>query len=104
MSGQGTYFYADSGRYWYGLQPSVARLARHQAEQLRQDALDEVHTEIVRRLRELRRERSAFRFVHAAPGNSADVPDEPTVQLVVLGPDKPHTAASGESSALGRRP
>ncbi len=60
MSGQGTYFYADTGRYWYGLQPSVARLARHQAEQLRQDALDEVHAEIVRRLGALRLERSAF--------------------------------------------
>ncbi len=29
------------------------------------------------------------------------MPDYPTVQLVVLGPDKPHTAASDESSALG---
>jgi predicted AAA+ superfamily ATPase len=101
LSGQGTYFYADTGRYWYGLQPSVGRLARDRAEQLRRDALDEIHADIVRRLRTLQRERSAFRFVHPAPGNSADVPDEPAVRLVVLGPDEPHAAGSTESTALG---
>jgi predicted AAA+ superfamily ATPase len=101
MSRQGTYFYADAGRYWYGLQPSVGRLARDRAEQLRRDALDEIHAEIVRRLRALQRARSAFRFVHPAPRSSADVPDEPAVRLVVLGPDRPHAAGSTESTALG---
>jgi hypothetical protein len=100
MSGQGTYFYTDTGRYWYGLQPSVARLARDQAEQFRQNQLDEVHAEIVRRLHAFQRERSAFHFVHPDPGSSADVPDDPVVRLVVLGPDKAHTVGSYESSAL----
>lgn len=100
MSGQGTYFYADAGRYWYGLQPSVARLVRDQAEQLRRDDLAKVHAEIIRRLRIMQRDRSAFRLMHPAPASSADVPDDPTVRLVVLSPDKPHTVGSGESSAL----
>lgn len=100
MSGQGTYFYTDAGRYWYGLQPSVTRLARDRAEQLRRDAFDEINAEIVRRLRALQREPSAFRHVHLAPSNPGDVSDEPAVRLVVLGPDKPHVTGSMESIAL----
>jgi hypothetical protein len=99
MSGA-TYFYADAGRYWYGLQPTVGRLARERAEQLRSEAREEITAEIVRRLRDLQRAPGMFRGVHPAPGSSADVPDEPSVRLAVLGPDQPHLPGSDDSAAL----
>jgi hypothetical protein len=52
LSAQATYLYADQGRYWYGVQPSVAQVARTRAERLLTEAHDDVHAEIVRRLRE----------------------------------------------------
>lgn len=95
-----TYFYAEAGRYWYGLQPTVGRLARDRAWQLLNEAHEEVTGEIVRRLRDLQRTPGAFRGVHPSPATSADVPDEATVRLVVLGPDQPHLAGSDDSAAL----
>jgi len=95
-----TYFYADAGRYWYGLQPTVGRLARERAEQLRAEAHEEITAEVVRRLRDLQRAPGAFRGVHPAPGSSNDVPDEPSVRLAVLGPDQPHLPGSDDSAAL----
>ena len=91
-----TYFYAEAGRYWYGLQPTVGRLARERAGQLLNEAREEITAEIVRRLRGLQRAPGAFRGVHPA----SDVPDDPTVRLVVLGPDQPHLSGSDDSAAL----
>ena len=95
-----TYFYAEAGRYWYGLQPTVSRLARDRAGQLLNEAREEISAEIVRRLRDLQRAPGSFRGIHPAPATSADVPDEPTVRLVILGPDQPHLVGSDDSAAL----
>lgn len=100
MPGQMTYFYADAGRYWYAVQPTVGRLARERAEQLLNEARDEIHAEIVRRLRMLQRDPGDFRGVHPAPATPGDVPDDSAARLVVLGPALPHLAHSDDSSAL----
>jgi uncharacterized protein len=99
LSARATYLYADQGRYWYGVQPSVAQVARTRAERLLTEARDDVHAEILRRLRE-ERDRGEFAGVHIAPATSGDVPDEQQVRLVVLGPVVPHVARSEESAAL----
>lgn len=98
LSDQATYLYVDKGRYWYALQPSVARLAQDRADQLHPHAVDD---EILRRLRatETLRDRGDFVRVHACPATSADVPDEPETRLVVLGPDHPHAARDQGSPA-----
>jgi predicted AAA+ superfamily ATPase len=99
LSARATYLYADQGRYWYGVQPSVAQVARTRAERLLAEAQDDVHAEILRRLRE-ERDRGELAGVHIAPATSGDVPDEQEVRLVVLGPATPHVARSEESAAL----
>ncbi len=99
LSARATYLYADQGRYWYGVQPSVAQVARTRAERLLTEARDDVHTEIIRRLRE-ERDRGEFAGVHIAPATSGDVPDETEARLVLLGPGTPHVARSAESAAL----
>ena len=100
LSGRATFLYASGGRYWYGVQPSVARIARDRAERYLTQARDEVHDELSRRLRDLQREPGDFRGVHPAPATTADVPDEAEVRLVILGPDRPHLARSEDSAAL----
>ncbi|MGH8893979.1 MAG: ATP-binding protein, partial [Actinomycetes bacterium] len=98
LSGRATYLYASGGRYWYGTQPGVTRLAAELAERLLTHDRDAVHHEIERRLHET--DRGAFAAVHVAPRSAADVPDDAEVRLVVLAPTDPHIARSEESAAL----
>ena len=51
LADRATYFYVGSGRYWYGTQPGVARLARDRAERLLAGARHEVQDAIEARLR-----------------------------------------------------
>lgn len=100
LSGRATYLYADGGRYWFGVQPSVARVARDRAERYLNHQRDELHLEIVRRLRSVQSEPGEFRAVHPPASSTADVPDEAETRLVILGPDHPHIARSDNSAAL----
>jgi predicted AAA+ superfamily ATPase len=100
LTGRATYLYGDAGRYWYGLQPSVARVARDRAERYLTQGRDGLESQIVRRLADDGRQRGDFAAVHPAPQTSSDVSDVAEVRLVVLGPDRPHVARSSDSSAL----
>lgn len=101
LADRASHFYVGSGRYWYGTQPGVARLARDRAERLLAGDRHEVHDEIVARLRRAERERGdAFAGVHAVPGGPADVADVAEARLVILGPQRPHVARSDDSQAL----
>ncbi len=81
-----TYLYQDSTRYWYDIQPTVAKLAEDRAEELRRDP-DAVVSELEDRLRVDLREKGAFARVHTFPKSPADVADESDARLVVLPPD-----------------
>ena len=100
LSGRATYLYADGGRFWFGVHPSVARLARDRAERYLNHQRDVLHLEITRRLRDAQAQPGEFRAVHTPSASSADIPDEPETRLVILGPDHPHIARSDNSAAL----
>ncbi len=101
LADRATHFYAGGGRYWYGVQPGVARLARDRAERLMAGDRHEVHDELVTRLRRYERERGPdFAGVHAAPPAPGDVADSPEVRLVIIGPERPHLMRSDDSLAL----
>jgi len=100
LSGRATFLYVDAGRYWFGVQPSVSRIARDRAERYLSEARDDIRDEIVRRLRQAQREPGEFRGVHPAPQSSSEVPDDTQVRLVILGPDRPHIGRSDDSPAL----
>ena len=95
LSDVATFLYADGRRYWFARQPSVTSTAKDRAAQFSED---EVTDEIARRLRAMR-ERAEFAGIHAAPSSPADVPDDPSARLVVLGPDNPHSGKTTASSA-----
>jgi predicted AAA+ superfamily ATPase len=97
LSGAATYLYQDGPRYWYSTQPTVTKLAEDRAEQFKRDA-DRVVQEIDRRLRDDLRSPGAFRKIHPMPLSSADVPDEMTARLVVLGVDHPFSKESGNKA------
>ena len=95
LSDVATYLYADGRRYWFARQPSVTSTAKDRAAQFSDD---EATDEIARRLRATR-ERAEFAGIHAAPASPADVPDDPSARLVVLGPEHSHSGKSAESEA-----
>jgi len=100
LTDRSSYLYVEGARYWYGTQASVARRARELVEQLLTTRRDEVHGEIVRRLRDQPRGRGEFVAVHVCPASAGDVPDDPDARLVVLGPTTPHSNRDDNSLAL----
>lgn len=90
-----THLYVDGSRYWYSTQPSVMRVAEDRA--VTQDPYD-IYEEIKQRLRNESKQRGEFLGVHVAP-NSADIPDESGIKLVVFGPEHSHGKSDEHSVA-----
>jgi hypothetical protein len=95
LAAQATFLYQDGHRYWFSMTPTVTRTAQNRASQFSED---QVHVEIVRRLK-LDRDRGPFAGVHTAPDGAGQVPDDPEARLVVLDPETPHRARSEDSPA-----
>jgi predicted AAA+ superfamily ATPase len=87
LSDRASYLYVEGSRCWFDTRQSVVRQAQEAAEQLRSQRLDEVHAELIERLRAACRDRGEFAGVHVAPATSEDVSDEDVMRLVVLAPD-----------------
>ncbi|HLI14875.1 MAG TPA: Swt1 family HEPN domain-containing protein [Acidimicrobiales bacterium] len=100
LSDQATYLYVDRDRYWYGLSPSVARMARDRAERWLATGIAEVDAALCERIRR-QRDRGELAGVHVAPQSSADVDDDDQVRLIVLPPEAAHVAKTEDSPALG---
>jgi hypothetical protein len=96
LTDKATFLYIDGKRYWYSTQPSVTRLAEDRGSQL---SIDDVHEEILRRLREEARSRGDFSRIHIYTTSSGDIPDEKEACLVILGPELTHAAKEKESAA-----
>ncbi|GGK73387.1 DUF499 domain-containing protein [Streptomyces flaveus] len=95
-----TYFYPETGRYYYSTQPSITRTVQDRAEALR-NRPEEVWREITDRLRSTQAAHSGqFRKVHAAPEGTGEVRDWEEARLVLLHPRYPHRRNKDESPAL----
>lgn len=100
LSEELTYLYSDASRYWFDTRPTIGRLAADRATQYERKP-ELVEDEVTARVRELvKRERGDFAGVHAIPTSSADVPDETSCRLVILGTGAPHRIRSEESKAI----
>lgn len=77
-----TYLYCNpsNDRYWYDTRPTLRKTAEDRASQR---SAEEVEMEIVRRLRQIRRE-PPFGRIHICPESSLDVSDDMEVGLVFL--------------------
>lgn len=96
LSDQAMHLYADKNRFWFDTQPTVQRLAKDRASDIKPEQVIE---EIQRRLREEPRGSGGFVRVHPCPASSADVPDERCARLVILGPEQAHERNKADSPA-----
>ena len=94
-----TYFYSDSGHYWFDTRPSVAKTAADYAGRLREDP-ELVWNEIVARLRVEERARGEFDRVHIAPESSGDIPDLEDTRLVLVHPRHSRHKNDGDDSEV----
>ncbi len=95
LTDRATYLYVDGSRYWFSVQPTVARLDEDRASQQKPE---DIYAEIEKLLKLDARQRVDFVRVHACV-SSADVPDEEGVRLVILGPKFTHSAKVADSPA-----
>jgi len=89
------HLYEHSGRYWYDDQPNLRKTMEDRAQRVSDD---DVQAELESRL-ERERARGVFRGVHVCP-QSADVPDEQQVRLVILSPEQTHRRGRQDTRAL----
>ena len=84
LASEATYLYQDGSSVWYDTRATVTKLARDRAAQLERDS-DKVAAEIRRRVQADAAKRGDFHGVHCFPREAADIPDDPSVRLAILG-------------------
>lgn len=94
-----TYFYADSGRFWFDTNPSISRAVADIADKLREHP-ETVWEELRARMQILAQDKGLFSAVHTAPGSTGDIPDTDSARLVLLHPRQQHQKGKTDSSAL----
>ena len=97
LSDQAMHLYSEKNRFWFDTQPTVQRLARDRANDLKPE---HVVAEIERRLQDEQRTGGGFVKVHACPASHADVSDERAVRLVILGAEQAHERNKPDSAAM----
>ena len=96
--------HGDLGRYWYSMSASLNRVAADRAEQVEEALvlveIDKLLTAYVNGLGD----RGHFDAVQAAPGSSAEVPDEAGgVRAIVLGIAHSHDGRAGSGAMTAAR-
>jgi hypothetical protein len=71
------------------------------AERAKLQSADEIMHEIENTLKAICKNKEPFDAVHVAPSSSGDVPDQPSVRLVLLAPTWPHKHDKDDSAAMG---
>ncbi|MDE2811426.1 MAG: DUF499 domain-containing protein, partial [Gemmatimonadota bacterium] len=97
MSNQLTYLYYDGSRYWYDTRATVNRIAEDRAGSMDEY---EVLEEAGKRLRAQSWDKQFFGSAHFLPESSAEIPDEQSVRVIVLGPDYSHKNNDSASAAM----
>ena len=97
LAAAATYLYQDGVRYWYSTRPTVTKMAEEIADSLRREP-GKVLQELENRLRKNLREVGDFHRVHRLPQSTADIPDEGSARLVVIGVDHPYSRERGNAA------
>lgn len=96
-----TYLYGSADmRYWYDTRPTLKKTV---AERARLQNADDILFEIEKTLKAVCKSKGKepFDALHIAPGGSGDVPDQPSIRLVLLAPSLTHKRDKDESTAMG---
>jgi hypothetical protein len=95
------YLYSEEGRYWYSEQPTLRKLAEERRYALEETTVYEVMENLLSKSPKVK-ERSDFARIHIAPHSANEVADQPSVGLVILSPEEPHTAGEQNSPSMQR--
>lgn len=87
---------SGTGRYWFEVRPNLTRTA---SDRMSRCSDDDVFRFLEERLKQ-ERDRGSFAGKHVAPPDSADVPDDTAVRLVVVSPRYPFHPGAEEPPAL----
>lgn len=87
---------SGSGRYWFEVRPNLTRTA---SDRMSRCSDDDALALLEERLR-ADRDRGPFAGKHVAPLDTADVPDETAVRLVVISPRFPYSSTADEAPAV----
>ena len=95
------HLYADGGRYWFDVRPTLTRVAQDLASQLR-NRRDLVLGEIEGAMQDLVRKdsRNAEVEVVCCPRNASEIADSRVCRLVILGPAHGHVRNQKDTPAL----
>lgn len=81
----GKYMNRDQDRYWLSLQQTVAQIVQERADSYHEDQVFDELAAVVRQ----ETDKGLFERVHRFPHGSIDVEDDPSMGLVIFGPDRP---------------
>lgn len=98
LKSQSSYLYSDQSdnRYWYDTRPTLRKVVEDRAQQISDDdAIYEIETRLKRT-----RKMAPLQGLHIAPSSSLDVPDEQSLRLVILTPNKPCRSNAEGSPAI----
>ncbi len=99
LSGRATHLYVDGAQYWYGLQPTVTRLAADRAASNYDDR--DADEEVRKRILAQAADRAKFSAVQIFAEGPGDVPDDDDgVRLVILAPDATHSINDANSPGM----
>jgi hypothetical protein len=95
-----TYLYGSADqRYWYDTRPTLKKTVTDRAKQQK---ADDILLEIEKTLRAACKNKELFDSVHIAPPNSGDVPDQPSIRLVLFAPSLIHKRDRDDSPAMDK--
>lgn len=84
LGDMGRYMNRDQDRYWLSLQQTVSQIVQERADSYHEDQVFEELTSVVR----CEIDKGLFARVHRFPASSIDVEDDPSMGLVIFGPDR----------------
>lgn len=96
LSERAGYLYEADGRYWFGSQPTLNKLADNRAADVDADRVDAKIIELL----DADRKGGGWGPVHIAPNPPTDVEEAPKTRLVVLGPTTPWATGGGSPAEL----
>lgn len=100
LAERATYLYTEGDRYWYDVAQSVTKTVRDIADGLVGEQ-EKVWQEVAARLRvATERGRGSFTGVHPCPTDTAEIPDEDRVRLVIVHPEHAHKRGDVNSAAM----
>ncbi len=95
LSERSAYLYRDGERYWFGVRPTLNRVADDRARDIDEERADDA---IIALLKE-ERSKGGFHRLHVVPRDPLAIEESRNLGLVVLPPTHPHSRDGGPSKA-----